>query len=145
MTYRPVAILSIGIFGLIASTMAGMPVGAAGASGTPTIKLSPHLDLTPGQAIDISGTGFTPKHEIELLECPVALVDPESTCLNNKVIVYATREGWFPSTSFTVMSIPSGPYKCGTNNKDRNNCAIYAYSTGSGPSASALIHFAKTS
>lgn len=141
MSHRPIVMLGLGGAALLLSSLVVTPVQA---SGVAVVKLTPNEALTPGQVISVSGSGFRIKSRLILRECPIPFAGV-SSCIAEYAAGHTTHEGYlFPAVNFTVMNITTGPSKCGTNNPDRNRCAIYAF-TAPGPAASAVVHFAKTS
>lgn len=108
---------------------------------TPKLVVSPATNLTKGQAVKVSGTGFTPNDVVYLVEC-MANASGQSGCdIATATPVTITASGMLPSTNFNVVTGRIGSGTCGTSSSNLKSCALSAGNAVGGDSASAPISF----
>lgn len=108
---------------------------------SPKLVVKPSTNLTKGQAVMVSGTGFTPNDQVYLVECLGNASGQNGCDISTATPVTITASGTLPSTSFVVVTGPVGSGTCGTSAANLNSCAISAGNAGGGDSASAPISF----
>jgi hypothetical protein len=92
-----------------------VPVGAA-AEKAPSITVTPHTGLKPGQTVHVKGTGFTPNDAAFGVQCPAGTKDPSACDLFEFVEVPTDASGAF-ATDLTVhrrMFAGTGILDCAT-------------------------------
>ena len=133
------------LFSLLISSslVAGFIVAnPASAAASPVIKVTPSKSLKNGQKIKVSGTGFTPKDSVYIVEC-LTNAKGQADC-NSLGAVPATVDsrGMLPATSFTVTTGAIGAKTCGTSKADANACDISVGNVSGGDSTTGAISFA---
>ena len=108
----------------IASAIAATAAMATpGMAAGPTGHATPSLQLTNGQAVKVTGKGFTPNEQVFIVECnkSVANGGGVSACdtVDGLKSVTTTRKGLVPATTFTVFTGAVGNGTCGTAKTDR--------------------------
>ena len=115
---------------------------SASAAGSPTIKVAPAKALKNGQKIQISGSGFTPKDSVYIVEC-LANAKGQADC-NTAGAVPATidAKGKLHATAFAVATGTIGSKACGTTKANANGCDISVGNATGGDSTVGAISFA---
>ena len=108
---------------------------------SPKLVVSPAANLTKGEAVKVSGTGFTPNDEVYLVECMDHASGQSGCDIATATPVTITASGTIPSTNFHVVTGAIGSGTCGTSLSNLKSCAISAGNAGGGDSASAPISF----
>jgi hypothetical protein len=113
----------------------------ASAAKAPVIKVTPAKALKNGQKITVSGSGFTPKDSVYIVEC-LAKATGQADC-NTLGATPATidAKGKLPSTSFTVVTGAIGTKTCGTSKANANACDISVGNPTGGDSTTGAISF----
>ena len=111
---------------VLASSLVGGVVMAssATAAGSPTIKITPAKGLKNGQKVTVTGSGFTPKDNVYIVECLKNSTGQADCNALGAVPAVITAKGKLPATSFTVATGTIGPKTCGTSKADANGCNI---------------------
>jgi hypothetical protein len=108
---------------------------------SPTLVVTPNVNLTKGETVTFSGTGFTPNDEVYLVEC-LANAGGSSGCdTATAAPVTISAEGVLPSTKFSVLTGKIGSGTCGTTASNLKSCAVSAGNASGGDSAVAPITF----
>lgn len=108
---------------------------------SPKLVVSPSVNLTKGQTVVVSGTGFTPNDVVYLVQC-LGNASGQSGCdIATATPVTINAAGVLPSTNFNVVTGTIGNGACGTTTSNLNACAISAGNAGGGDSASAPVSF----
>lgn len=71
----------------------------------PSITVQPSTDLTPGENVTVTGSGFLPGIPISIGQCPV---DDPQVCLNSGNGVEATANGTFTAGTTIKASVYGG-------------------------------------
>jgi Neocarzinostatin family len=110
----------------IMSALVTQPVAAAG-----TLHVTPDSGLRGGEVVSVSGTGFTPRDQLFLVEC-LASAGSQSGCATaTATLVKASSTGSFTAKRFRTHVGQIGNGKCGTTTANANG----------GDTASASISF----
>jgi hypothetical protein len=108
---------------------------------SPKLVVSPSVNLTKGETVKVSGTGFTPNDVVDLVEC-LKSASGESGCdIATATPVTINAAGVLPSTNFNVVTGTIGTGKCGTTASNLTACTLSAGNAGGGDSASTPISF----
>ncbi len=107
------------------------------------LVVTPSKRLHNGQKVMVSGSGFTPKDAIYLVEC-LANAKGQNGCklptsIPTPIIVTAT--GQLPATTFTVTTGTIGNGTCGTTATNAASCAVSAGNATGGDSTQTVITF----
>lgn len=119
-----------------------LPAGAA-----VSISVNPNTNLTDGQTVNVSGSGFTPSTQGSIIECNDAKPQPTVSVFGNQVPVSCTNpinslvktdgSGNVPTTPFTVHAGVVGPPGTGTDS-DGNPAATDAANFPCPPTAAQI-------
>jgi hypothetical protein len=132
-----VAAMFVGVVAIM-STLVTQPVAAASAG---TLRVTPDSGLRAGEVVLVSGTGFTPRDQLFLVEC-LASAGSQSGCATaTATLVRASSTGSFTATRFRTHVGQIGNGKCGTTTANAKNCAIDIGNANGGDTASAPISF----
>jgi hypothetical protein len=118
----------------------------ASAKVTPNARVlvvTPSTGLSNGEKVKVSGSGFTPKDSIYIVEC-LANASGQNGCQLPTSIptpLTITAKGVLPTTTFTVSTGTIGSGKCGTTAANAAACAISAGNATGGDTAQAVIKF----
>lgn len=107
------------------------------------LKVTPSTGLSNGQKVTVSGSGFTPKDSVYIVEC-LANASGQNGCQLPNTIptpITVTAQGILPTTTFTVSTGTIGNGKCGTTAANAAKCAVSAGNATGGDSAQAIIKF----
>ncbi|NNN08134.1 MAG: hypothetical protein HKL85_02945 [Acidimicrobiaceae bacterium] len=107
------------------------------------LVVKPSTGLSNGEKVTVSGSGFTPKDSIYLVEC-LANASGQNGCKLPTSIptpITVTATGVLPTTTFTVLTGTIGSGKCGTTVANAAACAISAGNATGGDTAQAVIKF----
>jgi hypothetical protein len=120
----------------------GPSVAAQAAAKAPHLVVTPVKGLKNGSVVKVSGSGFTPKDTIYIVQCRWKSTG-EAGC---KVVipplsVTVSASGTIPVTKFKVTTGAIGNAKCGTKKSNLNNCEVSAGNATGGDSASVRIQF----
>jgi hypothetical protein len=107
------------------------------------LVVTPSTGLSKGEKVKVSGSGFTPKDSIYIVEC-LANASGQNGCQLPTSIptpITITAKGILPTTTFTVSTGTIGNGKCGTTAANAAACAISAGNATGGDTAQAIIKF----
>lgn len=107
----------------------------------PKLVVSPATNLTKGEAVKVSGTGFTPNDQVYVVECMDNASGQSGCDIATATPVTITASGTLPSTNFNVVTGTIGSGTCGTSSSNLKSCALSAGNAVGGDSASAPISF----
>lgn len=108
---------------------------------SPKLVVNPSVNLTKGQTVVVSGTGFTPNDAVYLVEC-LANASGQSGCdIATATPVTISAAGVLPLTNFIIVTGTIGNGTCGTTTSNLHACAISAGNASGGDSAVAPITF----
>jgi hypothetical protein len=108
---------------LVLGSVALYGVNAASAA-TPSMTVTPTTTgLTAGQALTVSGSGFTANATLAILECTLGAADASGCDTTNYVLVTASATGTFPATTFHVFAGPTGTGTCDMGTTD-TSCTL---------------------
>lgn len=110
-------------------------------ASSPMIVVSPNVDLTNGQAVKVSGSGFKPGDQVYLVECLRTSTGQGGCDIATATPVTISSSGVLPSTTFNVVTGTVGTGSCGTSSSNLNACDISAGNASGGDSTSAPITF----
>ncbi len=115
----------------------------ASTSAKRVLVITPSTGLSNGENVKVSGSGFTPKDQLYLLECLASSTSQVGCDISPTSLVLVTvgANGTFPATTFKVATGTIGNGKCGTTSANANACAINAGNSNSGDTAQGLIKF----
>ncbi|HEY5304410.1 MAG TPA: neocarzinostatin apoprotein domain-containing protein [Acidimicrobiales bacterium] len=113
----------------------------ASASGKRFLMISPSTGLSKGESVKVSGSGFTPKDQLFLVECVATSTSQAGCDLNTATPVTVSANGTFPTTTFSVVTGSIGNGTCGTTSANADTCAINAGNAGGGDTSQGLIKF----
>ncbi len=112
---------------------------AGAAPPNPQITVDPSTGLVDGQTVQVSGTGFQPDQQIQIIECGAEVTTPPfigATCTDYSVGVQADADGSFAPVSFTVRTTIAGSkwvkghYVPATHDcYPTSDCYVHAYTT----------------
>ena len=114
----------------------------ASAAGKPSIKVSPAKGLKNNQSIQISGSGFTPKDSLYIVQCLVTAKGQADCNTAGAVPTTVDASGKFTKTAFVVVTGKIGTKTCGTSKADAKNCDISVGNITGGDSTALPISFA---
>ncbi len=101
----------------------GVSAVAAGASGAPTMTVTPNTGLTSNQEVVITGTGFPTGQGLAAVEC-IGTATTVAGCDTNAITpITVNSDGTISATNFYVQTGPIGNGTCGTSSTDLS-CAI---------------------
>ena len=111
------------------------------ASG-PGVSISPSTGLTSGQAVTVTGSGFTAGDSLYAVEC-VSTATTEAGCdTGTATPITASSTGTLPSTTFKVATGAIGTGgTCGTSPTDYGSCVIEVANITGGDKSYASIDF----
>jgi hypothetical protein len=93
------------------------------ASG-PGLSVSPSTGLANGQAVTLSGSGFTSSDSLYAVECLATATTPAGCDTSTATPITASSTGTLPSTSFKVVTGTVGNGTCGTSATNYSGCII---------------------
>lgn len=107
------------------------------------LVVTPSTGLGNGEKVTVSGSGFTSKDSIYLVECLANATGQNGCRLPNSIPtpVTVTANGVLPTTTFTVLTGTIGNGKCGTTTANVAACAVSAGNATGGDTAQAIIKF----
>jgi len=134
---------------LVAAAALGATLVAGGALGTSVAgaKASPHVVVKPltglknGTTVRVSGTGFTPKDTVYVVQCVWKATGQAGCNYLSATPVTISATGNLPSTKYRVTTGKVGNGKCGTTKTNLRNCEMSVGNITGGDSASARITF----
>jgi hypothetical protein len=131
--FRALAATSV----VVATLVAGASVGVANATTRPTLKVAPATKLKTGEAVKVSGRGFTPHDQVYIVECLVTATS-ESGCDIATTVgpITINAKGVLAKTTFHVVTGTVGTGTCGTTTANLRGCAI---SVGNATGGDAMI------
>ena len=140
LSYRNSKILLAGI--LSATLVSGFVISTtASAATSPVIKVTPAKALKNGQKIKISGSGFTPKDGVFIVECLTNALGQAECNTAGAVPATIDAKGKLPATVFTAITGKIGSKTCGTSKADANSCDISVGNMAGGDSTTKAISF----
>jgi hypothetical protein len=113
----------------------------AGATTTPHLVVKPATGLKNGSMVKVSGTGFTPKDTVYVVQCIWKTKGQAGCKITNATPVTITASGVLAVTRFKVTTGKIGNGKCGTRATNLKNCEMSAGNISGGDSAVARIQF----
>ncbi len=118
-------------------------VPKASSANARLLVVTPSTGLHSGEKVKVSGSGFTPKDSIYLVECLATATGQNGCQLPNSIPtpITVTASGALPTTTFTVSTGNIGNGKCGTTAANAAACAISAGNATGGDTAQAIIKF----
>ena len=105
------------------------------------LVVTPSTNLTKGQKVSVSGSGFTPNDQVYLVECLLKATGQNGCDVATATPVTITAKGVLPPTAFSVVTGVVGSGTCGTNASNLKACALSAGNASGGDSAVAPIVF----
>lgn len=124
-----------------ASVSSNKVIPKASAGGARILVITPSSGLANGQTVKVSGSGFTPKDSLYLIECLQTSTSQTGCDLTTATPVTVSAKGTFSATSFTVVTGAIGTGKCGTTKANADACAINAGNPTGGDSSQGLVKF----
>jgi hypothetical protein len=97
-------------------TVLGVAPVLAGAATTPTVQVQPSTNVADGQAVTVTGAGFTPSAFIAVVECQTGATSESNCDISNYQDITASSSG-----SFSTPFIASRYLQTGTSTVD---CAV---------------------
>lgn len=129
--------------GILSTALIGgfVIANSASAASSPVIKVTPAKSLKNNQKVKVSGSGFTPKDSVFIVEC-LSKAQGQADC-NSLAAVPATidSKGKLRPTYFTVITGKIGSKTCGTSKVDANACDISVGNMSGGDSTTMAISF----
>ncbi len=115
----------------------------ASGANTRLLVVTPSTGLRNGEKVKVSGSGFTPKDSIYLVECLATATGQNGCQLPNSIPtpITVTASGVLPTTTFTVSTGSIGNGTCGTTAANAAACAVSAGNATGGDTAQAIIKF----
>jgi len=113
----------------------------ASTTTTRVLVVTPSTGLSNGETVKVTGSGFTPKDQLYLIECLATSTNQTGCDVASATPVTVSSKGTLPVTSFTVITGTIGNGKCGTTSANANACAINAGNPTGGDSSQGLIKF----
>jgi hypothetical protein len=111
----------------ISAVSLGIAVPAFAKKANPRASAAPNSNLTNGQEVTVSGTGYVPNSEVFVVECNKGIKAKgagAAFCDTSHIVaVMVTSGGAVPPTSFKVRTGTIGNKTCGTSKKD-SQCYI---------------------
>ena len=113
----------------------------ASAAGARTLVVTPSTGLTNGETVKVTGSGFTPKDSVFLIEC-LATSQSQAGCnVASATPATVSATGTIAATMFKVTTGTIGNGTCGTSAANAGACAINVGNISGGDSAQGLIKF----
>lgn len=135
--------VSIAVIALTGVTSGVVGSSIGGAATTPKITVTPSTNLHNGEAVKVTGKGFTPGDTVFFVEC-LANATGEAGCnvvgIPKSATITAT--GTLPTTHFRVTTGKVGTGTCGTTKANLKKCAVSVGNAGGTDSAVGRISFA---
>lgn len=115
----------------------------ASTGATRVLVVTPSTGLSNGEKVKVSGSGFTPKDSIYIVECLANAKGQNGCQLPNSIPtpITVSAKGTLPTTTFSVSTGVIGNGKCGTSAANAAGCAISAGNATGGDTAQAIIKF----
>jgi hypothetical protein len=133
---------------VVASALCATMVGAgalstsvAGAKTTPHIVVKPLTGLKNGSTVRVSGSGFTPKDNVYVVQCVWKATGQAGCNYLSATPVTISATGTLPSTKYKLVTGTVGNGKCGNKKTNLRNCEMSVGNITGGDSASARITF----
>lgn len=123
------------------STLSAKVTPKASPLGKRVLVITPSTGLSNGESVKVTGSGFTPKDQLYLVECVATSTSQAGCDLNSATPVTVSANGTFPATTFSVVTGVVGNGKCGTTSVNADACAINAGNAGGGDTSQGLIKF----
>jgi hypothetical protein len=110
---RNISIL-IAVTTISVGTVLGVSPVLAGAATVPTVQVQPSTNVADGQAITVTGTGFTPSATIAVVECQAGATSESNCDISNYVDIAASSSGDFstPFIASRYLQIGSATVDC---------------------------------
>jgi len=135
--------LSIAVLSITGVTSGLVSISSASATTAPKLVVTPSTNLHNGEAIKVTGSGFTPGDSVYVVEC-LATAKGEAGCrIAGAKPATITSTGHLPKTFFRVVTGKIGSGKCGTTKANLKSCAMSVGNITGGDSAVARIAFKK--
>jgi hypothetical protein len=116
-------------------------VAVAGAASSPHLVVTPASGLKNGSTVKVSGTGFTPKDTVYVVQC-VWNAKGQSGCNYLEATpITVSAKGTLPATKFKVATGKVGNGTCGTKKANLKNCEVSVGNASGGDSAVVRIQF----
>ncbi|MDE3065260.1 MAG: hypothetical protein KGJ36_06290, partial [Acidobacteriota bacterium] len=131
--FRSTAAAAVVLLALAGGSAVGTAV--AGAKTKPHLVVTPVSGLKNGSKVRVSGTGFTPKDTVYVVECLANATGSTGCNIAGAVPVTISAKGVLPVTKFTVTTGTVGNGTCGTKASNLKSCAISAGNATGGDSA----------
>lgn len=133
--------LSIAIVGSTGLSSGLVGLASANATSAPKLVVAPSVNLHTGEAVRVTGSGFTPGDSVYVVECLATATGAAgcNTLAAKPATISAT--GLLPKTYFKVMTGKIGTGTCGTKASNLKSCAITVGNISGGDSAVARIVF----
>lgn len=133
--------LSIAVLSITGISSGLVSMSIASATTTPKVVVTPSINLHKGEAVKITGRGFTPGDSVYVVEC-LATAKGQAGCdIATAKPATITATGLLPKTTFKVVTGKIGTGKCGTTKANLKSCAISVGNISGGDSAVARIAF----
>ena len=113
----------------------------ASTTTTRILVVTPATGLSNGEAVKVTGSGFTPNDQLYLIECLASSTNQAGCDVASATPVTVSSKGTLPLTSFTVITGTIGNGKCGTTSANADACAVNAGNPSGGDSSQGLIKF----
>lgn len=93
-------------------------------SGGPGVSISPSTDLTNGESVTITGSGFAPGDSVYAVECLETATSEAGCDTSTATPITVSSTGTLPSTTFKVATGTVGTSDCGTTTANYASCII---------------------
>ena len=115
---------------------------AVASATAPSLTVTPSTGLKNGQAVAVTGAGFTPSDSVYIIECLTTATSSAGCNVAGATPAKVNADGTLPSTSFTVATGAVGTGTCGTSTSNLSSCAITVANATGGDAGAAPITFA---
>lgn len=134
--------VSVAVLGITGLTSGVVGMTSAGAASTPKVVVTPSTNLHNGEAVKVTGSGFTPGDTVFFVECLVS-AKGEAGCNVNGIPKSATvtASGTLPLIHFRVTTGKVGTGTCGTTKANIKKCAVSVGNAAGGDSGVGRITF----
>jgi len=113
---------SIAIGALMLGSVVAFGVTAA-SSATPSMTVTPSTNLTAGQAVTVTASGFGANETLAIIECLANATSSAGCDTTNYVLVTSDGSGNVAATTFHVLAETISTGSCGTSATD-TNCTL---------------------
>ena len=115
-------VTSIAIGAMMLGSIATLGVTAASSAG-PSMTVTPSTNLTGGQAVTVTASGFGANETLAIIECLATATTSADCDTTNYVLVSSDGSGSVAATTFHVLAETISTGSCGTSATD-TNCTL---------------------